>query len=99
MYSLKDTKKIYNLAKVERKLGVEFGELSDIWDYLMLIFSKTAFFKNILTAVDKSSPSFSNISEACFFSSSSTLTCKTPIFSHPFYAFFVFSGISIVITK
>ena len=49
MYSLKDTKKIYNLAKVERKLGVEFGELSDIWDYLMLIFSKTAFFSNRIT--------------------------------------------------
>ena len=49
MYSLKDTKNIYNLAKVERKLGVEFGELSDIWDYLMLIFSKTAFFSNRIT--------------------------------------------------
>ena len=51
MYSLKDTKKIYNLAKVERKLGVEFGELSDIWDYLMLIFSKTAFFSNRITSL------------------------------------------------
>lgn len=46
MYSLKDTKRIYSLAKIEQNLGVEFGELSDIWEYLMLIFSKTAFFSD-----------------------------------------------------
>lgn len=44
MYSLSDTKRLYNYAKVEQNVKEQFPELSDINDYLCAILYRTAYF-------------------------------------------------------
>ena len=46
MYSLEDTKKLYNCAKIEQSVKEEFPELIDINEHLCAILYRTAFFSS-----------------------------------------------------